>query len=74
MEQPPELNSMATQGIVDMEMVGKEVGKDDELQKIIDNLKKNLEEDSKYQWENGRLLFKIRVVLSKTSSLIPNLL
>ena len=49
MEQPPELNSMATQGIVDMEMVGKEVGKDDELQKIIDNLKKNLEEDSKYQ-------------------------
>lgn len=52
----------------------KEVERDDELQKIIENLKNNPEEKSKYQWENGRLLYKGRVVLSKTSTLIPNLL
>ena len=55
-EQPLELNSMATQGIVDMEVVGKEVEEDEELQKIIENLKENPKEKGRYQWENGRLL------------------
>ena len=68
-EQLPELNSLTTQGIVDME-----IEKDEELQKIIKKLEMNHEETSKYQWEKGRLLYKGRVVLPKTSSLIPSLL
>lgn len=55
-------------------MVRKEVEKDKEIQQIIDCLMKNPEEYNKYQRENGILLYKGRVVISKTSSLIPNLL
>ncbi|TYK15102.1 Retrotransposable element Tf2 [Cucumis melo var. makuwa] len=73
LELSPELNAMTTHGIVDMEVVGKEVEKDRELQEIIERLKENSEEEGRYQWENERLLYKGRVVISKTSS-IPNLL
>ncbi|TYK17994.1 Transposon Ty3-G Gag-Pol polyprotein [Cucumis melo var. makuwa] len=65
---------MTTTGIVDMETVWKEVEKDEELQKSIEQLRMNPEEESKSKWENERLLYKGRVVLSKTSSLIPILL
>ena len=54
---------MTTTGIVDMELVSKEVEKDDELQKIIAKLKGNAEKHEKYQWNEGRLLYKGRVVL-----------
>ncbi|KAA0055716.1 transposon Tf2-1 polyprotein isoform X1 [Cucumis melo var. makuwa] len=74
MEPSSELNTMSTPGIVDLEAVLKEVEKDSELQKLIEDLKKNPEEGNKYQWENGRLLYKGRLVLSKNSTPIPNLL
>ncbi|TYK23312.1 peroxidase 64 [Cucumis melo var. makuwa] len=57
----PELNAMTTHGIIDMEVVGKEVEKDGELQKIIKRLKENPKEGGRYQWENERLLYKGRV-------------
>ncbi|KAA0051377.1 T32E20.30 [Cucumis melo var. makuwa] len=74
LEQTPKLNAMTTHGIIDMEVVGKEVEKDGELQKIIKRLKEYPEEGGRYQWDNERLLYKGRVIISKTSSLIPNLL
>lgn len=57
-----------------MEVVENEVKQDEDLKKIIKELKQKPEETSKFQWENGKLLYKKRVVLSKTSSLIPTLL
>ena len=64
---------MTTTGIVDVELIWNEVENDEELQKIISDLKRN-PEGGKYQWINERLLYKGRVVLSETSSLIPRLL
>ena len=52
----------------------KEVEKDDELQKIITELERDTGKHAKYQWSRGRLLYKGRVLLLKTSSLIPTLL
>lgn len=49
MEKTQKLNTMSPPGTVDMEVVWKGVEKDEELQKIIDNLKKNLEEEKKYK-------------------------
>lgn len=65
---------MTTHAIVDMEVIGNEVEKDGDLQKIIERLKENPEEEDRYQWKNRRLLYNGRVVISKTSFLIPNLL
>lgn len=73
-EPSPKINTMSTPGIVDLEVVPKEVEDDVELQKRIEDLKKNPKEENKYQQENGRLLNKGRLVLSKNSTLIPNLL
>lgn len=69
-----ELVVMTTPGIIDIEVVLKEVGKDLELQKIIETIKKNLEENTKYQWVNDRLLYEGRLMISEQSSLIPTLL
>ena len=73
-EQPLELKTMTTTGIVNMELVDEEVQQDDELKKIIEELKQKKDETSKYRWENGKLWYKNRIVLSKHSSLILNLL
>ncbi|KAA0067145.1 transposon Tf2-1 polyprotein isoform X1 [Cucumis melo var. makuwa] len=67
-----ELNALTTSGIVDMNTVS-EVENDEELQRIIEKLKKEPEDGGKFEW-NGRLLYKGRLVLSHTSSLIPRLL
>ena len=72
-EQPLELNTMTTTGIVNMELVEEEVQQDEDLKKIIEELKQKTKETSKYCWENGKLWYKNRIVLSKHSSLIPNL-
>lgn len=65
---------MTTPGIVDLEIVLKEVEEDSELQGLIESLKKEREEGNEYQWVNGRLLYKGRLVLSKKSTLVPTLL
>lgn len=64
---------MTTPGIVDLEVLLKEE-EDNELHKLIEALKKEPTEDNKYQWVNGRLLYRGRLVLSKKSTLIPTLL
>ena len=74
MEPLVELNTIMTTEILDMEVVIKEVEKDDELQKIITESKRDTGKHAKYQWSGGRLFYKGGVVLSKTSSLIPTLL
>lgn len=50
----------------------KEVEKDPELQKIIEAVKKNPKENTKYQWKNDRLLYHGRLVISKHSLLLPH--
>ncbi|KAL0546589.1 hypothetical protein IC582_016500 [Cucumis melo] len=66
-----ELNEMTTSEIVDMNTVSEEVENDEELQQIVEKLKKEQEVGGKFEWKNGRLLYKGRLVLSQTSSLIP---
>ena len=73
-EQPVEMKNMSTTGIVNMEVVEKEVELDEELKAIIEELKQNPDEPSKFQWVNGNLWYKKRIVLSKESTLIPTLL
>lgn len=74
MEQPVELHSLTTTGIIDVKLIEQEVENDAELKKIMENLKKNAEEGSKFQVEKGRLLYKGRMVVSQTSTLIPKIL
>ncbi|TYK14722.1 Transposon Ty3-G Gag-Pol polyprotein [Cucumis melo var. makuwa] len=69
-----ELNEMTTSEIVDMNTMSEEVENDEELQQIVEKLKKEQEVGGKFEWKNGRLLYKGRLVLSQTSSLIPRLL
>ena len=49
MDQPVELKSLTTTGIIDVRLIEKEVENDVELKKIIENLKKNSDEGSKFQ-------------------------
>ncbi|KAA0040485.1 ty3-gypsy retrotransposon protein [Cucumis melo var. makuwa] len=72
-DQASRLNVITTTGIVDIDTVSKEVEKD-ELQQIIEKLKKEPEEGGKFERKNGRVLYKGRLVLPQTSSLIPQLL
>ncbi|KAL0560863.1 hypothetical protein IC582_001277 [Cucumis melo] len=74
MDHSLELKAMSTAGIVDMEIVTKEVEKDEELQLITQQLQTDPALEGKYSLLNGKLMYKGRVVLSKSSSLIPSLL
>lgn len=60
--------------LLDSEVVSREVEQDEELQAIITKLQKNPTDVPKFNWEHGRLLYKGRLVLSASSSLIPSLL
>lgn len=66
-----ELKHLSTPYILDVEVIQEEVNNDDRLQQI----KKDIEEDSlthpKHSVQQGRLLYKGRLVLSSTSQLIP---
>ncbi|KAA0038326.1 Exosome complex component CSL4 [Cucumis melo var. makuwa] len=66
MESCPRLNTLSTPRIVDLEVVLKEVEEDDELQKLIEDLKENPKEENKCQWENGRLLYKRKTVYGRS--------
>ncbi|TYK04949.1 ty3-gypsy retrotransposon protein [Cucumis melo var. makuwa] len=73
-EQPKELAVMSALGIIDLEVVLKEVEDDPELQRLIEAVQKDPERYAKYQRSNDKLLYKGRLVLSKYSTLIPTLL
>lgn len=57
---------MTTTGIVNMEVVKKEVEMDEDLKQIIEELKTKPDETSKYQWDNGSL------TIQKESSTVQN--
>ena len=65
---------MTAPGIMDMEIVIKEVDEDEELKKIIVVLKLDREGKPRYEWKKDQLRYKGRLVLPRSSSLIPSLL
>lgn len=69
-----EINLLTTPGVIDVEIALKEVEKDEELQKIVKLLKNDPDRKPKFQLQQGHLLYKRRLVLSKNSSLIPAML
>ncbi|TYK15071.1 Ty3/gypsy retrotransposon protein [Cucumis melo var. makuwa] len=74
MDHSIELKALSTTGIVDMAVVTKEIEKDEELQLLIQQLQNNPALEGNYSLTNGTLMYKGRVVLSKSSSIIPSLL
>lgn len=60
--------------ILNVETVSKEVAQDDKLLGIINQLKEDPDSVPKFEWIQGKLLYKKRLVLAKNSSLIPSVL
>ena len=58
--QPTEIMVSTAPGIVDVEMIMKEVEEDGELQKIIEELKREPNGKPNYKWINGQLRYKGR--------------
>jgi len=54
--------------------VEEEIQKDEALQKIIEDLKSNPDSRRNYTLENNKLYYKVRLVLSSTSSWIPRMI
>lgn len=69
-----EVYSLTTPSLLDMGIIRQEVAEDEELQKIISLLKQDSEGKPKFQWVQEKLLYKGRLVISKSSSLIPSIL
>lgn len=68
------IHSLTIPSLLDVNVILNEVEKDEEFQKIIAILKEDPEGKPKYQWVQGKLLYKGRLVLSSSSSLIPSIL
>ncbi|KAL0561485.1 hypothetical protein IC582_001913 [Cucumis melo] len=61
--------------LVDLQVIKEKVEKDEKLKKVIANLNEEDEaQTSKFTLKNGHLHYKNRLVISKTSSLIPAML
>ncbi|KAL0539505.1 hypothetical protein IC582_023720 [Cucumis melo] len=71
---PAEFHSLMAHGLLDIDIVTREVEKDEELQGIIEILKEDPDGKANYQWKAGNLFYKGRLVLSRKSTLIPSLL
>ncbi|KAA0047330.1 Transposon Ty3-G Gag-Pol polyprotein [Cucumis melo var. makuwa] len=74
---PPDiqLSVISAPYLVDLKIIKEEVGRDEKLQKVITTLcEDGGAQDSKYSLKNGFLHYKNRLVISKTSSLIPVML
>lgn len=74
MPTPTEIRVLTTTTLVDLEVVQQEVEMDKDLQNIIAKLKEDPDSVPKFSLERGRLLYKKRLVIPSTSSLIPSLL
>ena len=69
------LNQLTSQKIIDVGVIREEVNKDEKLQKIKNELgEREGEPSTKFLIKQGMLMYKDRLVLSKTSKLIPMLL
>lgn len=68
------LNQLVAPAILDVGIVSREVAQDVKLQGIIRRLNEDPDSVPKFEWLQGKLLYKKWLVLSKTSSLIPSVL
>lgn len=66
----PELFAVSVPVSIQLEEVGSEVGRDEELSKIMEDLSRDLNSHPNYSMVQGRLLRQGKLVLPKTSQLI----
>lgn len=73
---PPrvELRILPPPALLDISVMQKKVEANKVLQEIVERLKQDPSNVPKFSCEHGRLLYKGRLVLSSSSSLIPSLL
>lgn len=69
-----QLNSISIPSILDGAIVQQEIVADAKLQQVIAKLKEDADNVPKFSLQQGQLRYKGRLVLTKISSLIPNLL
>lgn len=69
-----ELVTISVPATIDLDLIQREVDQDVELQKIMEELLLDPLMHPKYSLEQGRLLYKNRMVLSRKSALIPAIL
>lgn len=70
-----DLYSLSTTNIVDLETIKKEVKKDPKLQKIVAEMSGSTEAtEGKFSIQHGMWKYKNRLVISKSSVLIPTIL
>ncbi|KAL4016975.1 hypothetical protein IC575_024646 [Cucumis melo] len=70
-----QLNAISAPYLVDLQVIKEEVEKDEKLKKVIANLREEGEaQASKFTLKYSHLHYKNRLVISKTSSLIPVML
>lgn len=60
--------------VLDVDIVSREVRQDPKLTKIIHQLQQDADSVPKFEWLQGKLLYKKRLVLSKSSTLLPSVL
>lgn len=65
------LNQLTAPNLIDVAVIKEEVDQDEKLQKIKEELEeKGEDQDNKYSVKQGMLMYKDRMVISKTSKLI----
>ena len=68
------LASLSAPTIIDVEIIKTEVSNDPKLQEIIAKLEQDVESVLGFVWQQGTLKYKGRLVLSRSSTLIPTVL
>ncbi|TYK03080.1 ty3-gypsy retrotransposon protein [Cucumis melo var. makuwa] len=69
-----QLNVIAVPSILDVKVVEKEIQEDAKLKAIFEKVLTDLDSSPRYSVRQGQLFYKGRLVLSKTSSLLPTIL
>ena len=70
-----QLNQSTASNIIDIVVIKEEIGSDEKLQKIREKLEEKGEgQETKFSFKQGILMYKDRLVLSKSSKLIPTIL
>lgn len=70
----PYLNVLSTPNLLDVELIKLELQVDEYLTKIMTDLKQDPDSHPKFSLQQGDLRYKNRMVLSKTSTLLPSIL
>ncbi|KAA0056798.1 Transposon Ty3-I Gag-Pol polyprotein [Cucumis melo var. makuwa] len=69
-----QLNVIAIPSILDVKVVGREVQEDDKLKEIFEKVLTDPDSVPRYSVKQGQLFYKGRLVLPRTSSLLPTIL